>query len=126
MNIALVNPEYPSPSGLDHGGIATYTYTFAEACAQQGHRVHVLVKTGVNTPPLPPAVTVTCFAPAPPRSPLRFIHRKVNGNVYWERCFSIGLKSALLAIHEKEPLDVVEIPNTTGCRRLRPSCPFPS
>ena len=126
MHIALVNPEYPSPSGLDHGGIATFTYTMAQILAAGGHKVHILVRKGASIPPLSPAITVCNFMPVAPKSPLRFIYRKINGPLYWERCFSVGLRNALLSIAVDDPLDIVEVPEYNGLAfALTPPLPFP-
>jgi glycosyltransferase involved in cell wall biosynthesis len=126
MNIALVNPEYPSPSGLDQGGIATYTYSMAEALARLGHRIHVLVKIGTVPPALPSSVTVHDYAPVPPRDPFRRLLSLINGELYWERCFSIGVRKALIAISAAEPLDIVELSEYNGLAfALTPPLPFP-
>jgi glycosyltransferase involved in cell wall biosynthesis len=126
MNIALVNPEYPSPSGLDQGGIATYTYDMADAFAGTGHSVQVLVKKGTVHKKLHPSVTIHDYLPVPLQSPLRFAQRLMNGDLYWDRCFSIGVKKTLLKITAEKPLDIVEIPEYNGLAfALSSPLPFP-
>jgi len=126
MRIAFVNPEYPSPSGQDQGGIATYTYSMADACARLGHRVHVLVKKGIVPRRLGASVTVHEYAPLPLRDPLSLVNRMINGDVYWERCYSAGVRKTLLDIYGAEPLDVVEVPEYNGLAySLTSPLPFP-
>ncbi len=126
MNIAFVNPEYPSRSGHDQGGIATYTYSMAAACAQLGHQVHVLVKSGTDTRLIREGVTLHEFAPIPSKRPFRWIEKFRNGAICWERHYAAGLRQALLEIHGKFPLDIVEVPEYNGLAcDLGPPLPFP-
>jgi glycosyltransferase involved in cell wall biosynthesis len=126
MNIAFVNPEYPSISGQDQGGIATYTYSMANACSQFEHHVHVLVKNGTKCRQLDSCVKVHEYYPEPLKNPGRWVKQLVNGDIYWERCYSNGLRNKLLEITLKEKLDIVEIPEYNGlaCELVRP-IPFP-
>jgi Glycosyltransferase len=126
MNIAFVNPEYPSPSGNDQGGIATYTYSMANACARQGHRVHILVKEGTIPKQISPDVVVDVFDHIPLPGPLRWFSRFFNGETVWERGYSRGLRQKLLDLHKKEPLDIVEVPEYNGLAyELATPLPFP-
>jgi glycogen synthase len=126
MNIAFVNPEYPSLSGHDQGGIATYTYSMALACAELGHRVHILVKCGTIINQCHRGVILHEFTPIPFGGPFRLLSRALNGNIFWEREYSTGLRQLLLAIHGNDPLDIVEVPEYNGlASELRPPFPFP-
>ena len=61
LNIVFVNPEYPSRSAQDHGGIATYIYSMANALAHAGNTVHVLAKAKTNPDELAPGVMFHTF-----------------------------------------------------------------
>jgi glycosyltransferase involved in cell wall biosynthesis len=126
MNIAFVNPEFPSPSGHDQGGIATYTYSMANACARNGHRVHILVKRGTIPKQLSPDVAVDAFDHIPLPDSVRWFSRFINGETAWERGYSWGLRQKLLELHEIDPIDIVEVPEYNGLAyELAPPLPFP-
>jgi glycogen synthase len=126
MNIAFVNPEYPSLSGNDQGGIATYTYSMALACAHRGHRVHILVKKGTVPKPLHEFVTFHIYGPVPLTGPFHGLHRKLNGEIYWERAYALGVRQLLFEIHRHVPLDIVEVPEYNGLAfELNAPVPFP-
>ncbi len=126
MNIALVNSEYPSISGSDQGGIATYTDSMALACAESGDRVHVLVKKGVSSKCTHHRIHIHEYEPVFSSSPLSRFNRIINGEIFWERGYSKGLRRVILKIHEQTPVDIVEVPEYNGlASELRPPLPFP-
>jgi glycosyltransferase involved in cell wall biosynthesis len=126
MNIALVNSEYPSSSGIDHGGIATYTYSMANALASRGHTVHVLAKSGTVPDRLVPGVLFQTFASAPAGGLLRHLDFFGNGQVIWERSFSRSLLNVLLDLYASGQLDIAEIPEYNGLAwEFKGELPFP-
>jgi hypothetical protein len=126
MNIVFVNPEFPSPSGHDQGGIATYTYTMANACSRKGHRVHILVKQGTIPKQIRSDVAVEAFDHIPLPESVRWFSRFFNGETVWERGYSWGLRQKLLELHKKELLDIVEVPEYNGLAyELANPLPFP-
>jgi glycogen synthase len=126
MNIVFVNPEFPSPSGHDQGGIATYTYSMANACVRLGHCVHILVKRGTVPKQVSPHVTVDTFDHVPLPESVRWFSRFFNGETVWERSFSWGLRQKLHELHKIEPVDIVEVPEYNGLAyELAPPLPFP-
>ncbi len=126
MNIVFVNPEYPSPSRNDQGGIATYTYSMANACARQGHHVHILVKQGTVPKQINPDVAIDVFDHVSLPGPVRWFSRFFNGETVWERRYSWGLRQKLLDLHNKEPIDIVEVPEYNGMGyELAAPLPFP-
>lgn len=114
MNIALVNSEYPSRSGQDHGGIASYVYTMACALSKAGNTVHVLIRPGVITEGLGKEVQVHSFDFVPVRTGVSFFQRTLNKNIYWEYGCSQGAREVIAKIHTDQPLHVVEIPEYNG------------
>lgn len=114
MNIALINPEYPSLSGQDHGGIATYVYTMANALCDAGQKVHVLVRKGTVTDSLNTSVELHTFHNTPIIKSFSFLYRRFNSKIYWEKGCSKAAFDLILKLHNKSPLDVVEIPEYNG------------
>ena len=114
MNIALVNPEYPSPSGQGHGGIATYVYAMANALCEAGQKVHVLVRKGTVTDILNDSVTLHTFHNTPVAKPFSFLSRRFNSKIYWETGCSKAARDCILQLHKQSPLDIVEIPEYNG------------
>lgn len=114
MNIAFVNPEYPSLSGTGHGGIATYIYNMANACASQGHTVHILARASTQPDPLHAGVHFHYFSHTPLRGPLSLFNRYRRSDVYWERCCSQAVKELLFDIHRSHSLDIVEFAEYGG------------
>lgn len=114
MNIAFVNPEYPSQTTRDHGGIATYIYNLSNALADLGHKVFILARKGTVPDLLRPNVSFHTFDNIPVSAPFSFIYRRLWNNIYWERGCSNAAKQALLSIHKKYPIDIVEIPEYHG------------
>ena len=126
MNITLVNSEYPSTSGIDHGGIATYTYCMANALAQHGHTVQVLAKNGTIPDQLVPGVTFQTFDSQPLHGLLPRFEFFGNGQIIWERGYSRSLLRLLLAMYESTPIDIVEIPDYNGlASEFKGDLPFP-
>lgn len=125
MNIALINPEYPSPSGRDHGGIATYVYTMANALTDAGHHVHVLARKDTVPDMLSSTAEFHTFNHAPLPTPFSFISRRFNSKVYWERGCSQSALDLALSLHNKISLNVVEIPEYNGlATQFLPPLPF--
>jgi glycosyltransferase involved in cell wall biosynthesis len=125
MKIALVNPEYPSRDG--HGGIATYTYTLANALAVQGHTVHVLARIGTRPDSLAANVRFHAFN-FKGASRMRQLLDMVfyHGPVQWEIGHSRSVRDKLLSIHARDGLDVVEFPEYGGLAfACNKSMPFP-
>ncbi len=115
MNIALVNAEYPTRSGVDHGGIATYTYVMANALARMGHGVFVLAKEGTIPDPLDSGVRFATFRSRPPRGLCRRLRDRFSyGEVAWQRGYSRGAYQLVRALHAEHRLDVVESPEYNG------------
>ena len=113
MRIALVNSEYPSRDG--QGGIATYTYTLANALAAQNHTVHVCARKETCPDPLAPTVRFHTFdfKGAQPLQRLSSLFHR-SGPVEWERGHARAVRELLLKIHKDEGLDVVEFPEYGG------------
>ncbi|MFP4417272.1 MAG: glycosyltransferase family 4 protein [Chitinispirillaceae bacterium] len=126
MNIVFVNPEYPSLSGLGHGGIATYIYNMANACACQGHSVHILARNGTIPDPLQAGVQFHEFGHIAVKRPLSYLNRFRQGDIYWEQCCSKAIRKLLLRLHSVQPVDIVEVPEYGGlAHELSGTLPFP-
>lgn len=126
MRIAFVNPEYPSPTGYGHGGIATYIYVLAGGLTDLGHEVHILVRKGTVTDTLDPRIKIHVYEHRPPRGLARWIERFADSPAVWERGYSRGVREVLTELHEQAPLDIVEIPEYGGlAMELRAPRPFP-
>jgi glycosyltransferase involved in cell wall biosynthesis len=125
MRIALINSEYPSRDG--QGGIATYTYTLANALAAQNHTVHVLARKETRPGPLGPNIRFHAFEfkGAPPLQRLKDIFYR-KGPILWEQGHARAVRELLLKIHRDEGLDVAEIPEYGGLAyECGPLLPFP-
>lgn len=115
MKIALVNSEYPSVSGSDHGGIASYTNTLAAFLAQRGNTVHVFTRSGFNNPEAIANVQFHQFGFKKSVGIIpRFINRLSNNPLLWERGQSRALSSQLAAVAATDGLDIVEFPEYGG------------
>lgn len=126
MNIVFVNPEYPSPSGHGHGGIATYIYTMASALDAMGHTTHVLIRDGVMPDQLRPGVTFHSFGFNPPKGLVSAALKRFRRNIYWERGCSRAALHKVMELHATTRLDAVEIPEYGGLAyEFRRSLPFP-
>jgi glycosyltransferase involved in cell wall biosynthesis len=126
MRVALINPEYPSPSGLDHGGIATFIYCLANALADAGHRVHILARNGTTPDPLRPGVRMHHFGFRPARSLPGLLDRLRGSDIAWERGCSRAARECLETIHREEGLDIIEAAEYGGlASELRSPLPAP-
>jgi glycogen(starch) synthase len=126
MNIVFVNPEYPSRSSQDHGGIATYIYSMANALAKAGNTVHVLAKTNTNPDVLHPGVAFHTFDRDPVPRLLPWIDRLMGNDVVWERGYSLAARNAVMNIHRRTPVDIVEIAEYNGLAfEFTAPLPFP-
>jgi len=114
VNIAFVNPEYPSKSGRDHGGIATYIYCMANALAGIGHTVHIVSKANTAPDSLLPGIFFHTFTHTPVPRFFPWKNRLFPDNTIWERGYSRAARNAVLDIHKQEPVDIVEIPEYGG------------
>jgi glycosyltransferase involved in cell wall biosynthesis len=127
MKIALINSEYPTPSGSDHGGISTYTNTLANLLAQRGHTIHVLTRSGDHASESIPSVRFHQFGFMKSRNYLsRFISRFSNNPLVWEMGHARGVTRLLTEIAHKDGLDIVEFPEYGGlacCYRLGKKIP---
>lgn len=127
MHIVLVNSEYPSLSGQGQGGIATYTYTMADALKSQGHTVHILLRQGASEDQIPGNCIPVFYAYEPPAGFIKRIqYRFQNDPMHWEEGHARGLRSKLLKLHAQDKIDIVEIPEFGGAGASCTSpLPFP-
>jgi glycosyltransferase involved in cell wall biosynthesis len=126
MNIVFINPEYPPLSGMGHGGIATYTYTLANALAKLGNRVHIINRTGMEIDSLHRNVSVHLYhvKPAPPVR--RIIEKLTFKSNLWERGCSRHALGIIEQIRQKNPVDIVEVPEYNALAiEFSPPLPFP-
>ncbi len=114
MRIALINPEYPSPSGLGHGGIATYIYSLANALAVAGHTVHVLARKGTAPDPLHSTVEFHEFGYARSKKIAEIWTHYFKSPLRWEHGCSRAARDLVCGIHDRRGLDIVEIPEYGG------------
>lgn len=114
MHIAFINSEYPSLSGQDHGGIATYIYTMANALFDAGHQVSILARVGTTPDSLNPGISFFTFNNDPPRGVLSPIQRIMNSSIYWERSCSKAALNCALQLHKTSRIDIIEIPEYNG------------
>jgi glycogen(starch) synthase len=115
MKIALVNSEHSSPSGNDHGGIATYTYTLARLLAQRGHEVHLLIRSSVSPDHIPPSVQFHKFGYARSCNPLIRMCNLINRNsTAWEQGHSRSIVRKVQEIARGNGLDIIDIPEYGG------------
>jgi glycosyltransferase involved in cell wall biosynthesis len=126
LNIVFVNPEYPSRSGHDHGGIATYIYSMANALAKEGNTVHILAKSRTMPDLLQPGIRFHQFEHTPVRRLFPSLDKLMHNDSVWERGYSLAAKELILRLHADEAVDCVEIPEYNGlaCEFTSP-LPFP-
>jgi glycosyltransferase involved in cell wall biosynthesis len=126
LNIVFVNPEYPSRSGHDHGGIATYIYTMANALERQGNTVHVVAKSGTVPDLLETGVRFHTIDHEPARRPFPWLDKVLKNDCAWEQGYSCAARTLVARLHADEPVDCVEIPdyNGLGAEFTQP-LPFP-
>ncbi|HYE20034.1 MAG TPA: glycosyltransferase family 4 protein [Tepidisphaeraceae bacterium] len=120
MRIGLVTYEYPPQPGL--GGVGTYAFRLAGALAGAGHEVVVLA--GPASGPEIPLENVTVhrlaarYEPSLGFSAFRWVYWQVLSRMmekahpivwHWMR-WNLASADALLDIHRKTPLDVIEAP----------------
>lgn len=115
MKIALVNSEYPSPSGIDQGGIATYTYTLAHNLARHGHTVHVLTRSGLPTNRIDTSVHFHDFRFTGHRNIfIRLLGHLINSPDLWEKGQANAAARVLAEIASRDGLDITEFPEYGG------------
>jgi glycosyltransferase involved in cell wall biosynthesis len=114
MNIVLVNPEYPSPNGKGHGGIATYIYIMANALTDIGQNVTVLVRKGTIPENLDDSVKFFSYDFISPSKLFSSILQIYNNKIFWERGCSKAVFNIIRDLHKESPIDVVEIPEYNG------------
>jgi glycosyltransferase involved in cell wall biosynthesis len=125
MKIAFVNPEYPSPSGFGHGGIASYIYAMASALAQMGHTVHILVRENTVPDSLPPGISIHTFGFVRSDGPGKYIDRFFrNGTIVWERGQARAIYRLLMGIWKSDGLDIVEFADYSGLAHETKRAPF--
>ncbi|NLL12147.1 MAG: glycosyltransferase family 4 protein [Fibrobacter sp.] len=126
MHIAIVNSEYPSPTGSDQGGIATYTYTLANTLASQGHKIELLLRAGTTSEKLHDSVTIHYYKHKTPGRLTRLLRSLNDGITNWEMGCSQHIRDLLTKIHHEGNIDIAEFPDYGGlafaCIR---SLPFP-
>lgn len=126
MHIAIINSEYPSPSGSDHGGIATYCYTMANALTALGHNVELLLRYGTIPEELPDSVRVHFYRFKQTHKAEHVMMRFRKNNSSWEFGHSIDIMNILLNIHKDDKLDIVEFPDYGGLSfACKATMPFP-
>ena len=115
MKIALVNSEYPSPTGNDHGGIATYTYTLARLLAAHDHTVHVLTRSPIAPDEFSPSVRFHRYGYSKSANPaIRLLNRIHRTPLAWEKGHARSVDRIVRELHRKEGLDIVDIPEYGG------------
>jgi len=123
MRIGLVMSEYPSARG--HGGLATYTYTLANALARLGHTITLFLRAGVSADPLDPAVRQRILEPRKTRGLCPALTRLLFPEIAHERDCSSGLFAELLSLRADEGLDIVQVPEYNGLAVSFRNAPFP-
>jgi glycosyltransferase involved in cell wall biosynthesis len=111
MNICLISQEYPPDTNW--GGIATYTQVLALQLAQMGQKVHVVaLAEGEEYTAHELGVTVhrICRTPLSPFAPMHL--DGLGGLNHGVLYFSQRVYEKVLEIHEKDPIDVIEAPET--------------
>lgn len=125
MKIALVNPEYPALKNRGHGGIATYIYNIANAMADSGHAIYLFVRDGTKTDTLHESVKVIVFNREHLSFVKKILYKLIKNNVAWDEEYSFGLRKAIYNIHNKNHLDIVDIPEYNGLAvSFKPPNPF--
>jgi len=115
MNICLISQEYPPDTNL--GGIATYTQTLARELVKRGERVHVITRSlGNEYQTEDEGVFVHRVLLKPRQSVPNFAEKcsKLNITRIWHPIlnFSQRVYEEVYEIHRKEPIDVIEAPDT--------------
>jgi glycogen synthase len=121
MKIAIVNSEHPSPSGTDHGGIATYTYTLARLLTKLGHTVHVLTRSEISPAHFSPSVRFHRYGFKKSSNPfIRLVRRYLRTPLAWEAGHARSVAHWVLKLHQSDGLDIVDIPEYGGLAAAYP------
>lgn len=120
MRIGLISYEYPPQQGL--GGVGTYTFRLAGALGRAGYNVSVLAGPSEQADIEQPNVSVhridAKYEPPFKSSFMRFLYWRVFSTLmnrahplvwHWLR-WDMASGAALLDIHRRTPLDVIEAP----------------
>ncbi|OGJ88828.1 MAG: hypothetical protein A2268_07780 [Candidatus Raymondbacteria bacterium RifOxyA12_full_50_37] len=113
MRIGMVVSEYPE-SGAGHGGLATYTYSMANALSATGNQVIILQKEGMRADTLNPGVSVRAIAPMPEPGLRGRLLRRLLPEIAYQRGYSFAALTQFNAIYKEHGLDVVQIPEYNG------------
>jgi hypothetical protein len=105
LNIVFINPEYPSKSGNDHGGIATYIYVMANALAEQGNSVHILAKSSTVPDVLHSGVRFHTFGHTPANRPFPWLDKFFKNEAAWEQGYSLSARNLVCKLHAEKPVD---------------------
>ncbi len=125
MKIAFINPEYPSPTGRDHGGIASYTFTTASVLAKAGHEVTLISREGFVVESMPENVRILYFTSKSGNNIAWKILRKFGVKPDWEKGSAFAVAELCRSIYHEHGLDVVEVPEFGGLgSAFVPSDPF--
>lgn len=124
MRIGLVSYEYPPQSGL--GGVGTYIFRLAGALGRAGHEVVVLAGPGDGAEQRQANVRVhripAHYNPPLPSRGMRWLYWRVLAKLmeranplvwHWLK-WDMASGAALLDIHRRTPLDVIEAPEHAG------------
>jgi glycosyltransferase involved in cell wall biosynthesis len=126
LNIVFVNPEYPTRTGHDHGGIATYIYSMANALAGEGHSVYILSKSQYISEYLHPNIKLHVIKHKQIKRLFPTIDKLFHRDDIWERGYSLAAKEEIININKKESVDCVEIPEFNGLAyEFNQPLPFP-
>ncbi len=121
MKIAIVNSEYPSPSGTDHGGIATYTYTLARLLSTLGHTVHVFTRSPISPAHFPLSVRFHRYGFKKSLNPfIRLLERYFRTPLAWEAGHARSVAQCIRKLHQSDGLDIVDIPEYGGLAAAYP------
>ena len=114
MVICLISQEYPPETNL--GGIATYTQTLARQLVKMGQKVHVLTYAKEKEYVIDDmGVTVHRLLPTLKGDlddQQRSLLEPYTKSSHWILGFSQRVYQYFLSLHEKEPFDVIEAPDT--------------
>lgn len=115
MKIALVNSEYPTTTGMDHGGIATYTFTLANMLVENGHIVHLFSREGVFTDEASDKVTLHTITYRKQSNIFkRLLSRLFLDDNDWQRGLAFDLFQKVNFLARKKDIDIVEYPEYGG------------
>jgi glycosyltransferase involved in cell wall biosynthesis len=112
MQIGLVMSEYPDQN--THGGMATYTYTMANAFAGLGHEVHLAQKEGVCHDPIDRRVHLHTIQPTRLGGVRGIVYRCVRPEIAYQMGYSLSAKNLFESLAVSDRLEVVQIPEYNG------------